>query len=193
MTLLALVKAKFVVKEPKQDISVHFNPSEYSISVSHSGYTNKESAEDSHQKQPIGDKGTETLRLTLYFDTYTQYVDLTNTSTFGTTFSCEDVRIYTEKIADLVGRAGNPTPHVSFVWGSLIFTGIVSSVSQTFTMFLDDGKPVRAKLDVQMQKDDTITSESLGAGTRPALDLTSQNWKLAVAAAVVAGKLRDIL
>lgn len=73
-----------------------------------------------------------------------------------------DVRQLTQPVVDLM--AINPETHapplVLFAWGSLSFTGVVARVGQRFTMFLDDGTPVRARLDVGFQEFRTAAEEA---------------------------------
>ena len=61
-----------------------------------------------------------------------------------------DVRIQTEKIAQLmaIDPKKHRPPKVTFRYGSLIFAGVITELNQTFTMFLANGMPVRAKLEV---------------------------------------------
>jgi nucleoid-associated protein YgaU len=62
----------------------------------------------------------------------------------------EDVRRLTEKITGLMNI--DPTTHAPpvllFVWASLSFTCVLARASQRFIMFLPDGTPVRARLQV---------------------------------------------
>lgn len=39
-----------------------------------------------------------------------------------------------------------------FIWGKFQFEGVITSISQQFTMFSSKGYPVRAMLDVQIQQ-----------------------------------------
>jgi len=65
-----------------------------------------------------------------------------------------DVRELTHRVVDLM--AINPETHappvVLFNWGGLTFTGVLSRVNQRFTMFLETGVPVRARLQVTFQE-----------------------------------------
>jgi nucleoid-associated protein YgaU len=62
----------------------------------------------------------------------------------------DDVRLLTQQISDLLKI--NPETHAPPIlevgWASLNFTCVLVRVSQKFTMFNADGKPVRAKLTV---------------------------------------------
>jgi LysM repeat protein len=61
-----------------------------------------------------------------------------------------DVRELTSRLVDLM--AINPETHappiVLFAWGDLTFTGVLERAAQRFTMFLDSGTPVRARVSV---------------------------------------------
>lgn len=190
---MALVKAKFIVEKTNQSIPVHFNPSEYSIDVT--PFAPADDGDGSVQN-PIGIRATESLSLKLHFDTYTKYQELLNPAVYTIPVICEDVRYYTQEIAKLAAQEDPDDPcnkTVSFVWGSLNFSGFVASVNQRFTMFLDDGKPVRAEVSVKMNKKSALNDVFQGTGTRVLPDLTDESWKAAVAGIVQAGKLRDLL
>ncbi|WP_223836914.1 MULTISPECIES: CIS tube protein [Paenibacillus] len=133
---MALKKAMIIVDRgnSKENIEVLFNPSEYAMDASN------------HYKwervpglsMPVGQfvsGNTTTLTMDLFFDTYEK----------GT-----DVRDYTKKITGLldVERELHAPPVCRFVWGSVDFKGVVEKVAHSFTMFLDSGIPVRAKLKV---------------------------------------------
>ena len=137
---MSLQKAKFVTVKEKKTIYVQFNPSEYQIAANEpDGLTN----------QKLFDQKEEILTFTLYFDTYMGNGGLLGY--VGNLKYIEDVRKYTDMVARLVERNENKNSLVMFIWGSLQFLGTVTSVNQKFTMFLDDGRPVRAILDVTMK------------------------------------------
>lgn len=133
---MALKKAKIVVDRgnKKEDIEVLFNPTEYGMESSN--HYNWEKVPG--LSMPVGQfvsGNTTTLTLDLFFDTYEKKTD---------------VRDYTKKISGLldVEKELHAPPVCRFVWGSIDFKGVVEKVTQTFTMFLDTGIPVRAKLKV---------------------------------------------
>ncbi len=189
---MALVKAKFVLAD-NTPIPVHFNPSEYSITLGKRDSTAERATSMDTPQAPIGQEDTETLSMTLYFDTYTQYWDQSSVvASLGTrALARGDVRAYTEEIVKLAKKDGQVAP-VSFVWGSLQFKGIITSVSQKFTMFLDDGKPVRAQLEVTMVRNNAIANATFGTKSHSLFDMSDQSWKATVSAVVAAGKLRDV-
>lgn len=139
---MGFVNAKIEV-ENGTSIEVLFNPSEYNLSDS-ANYSEKTvPGYDGPITQYVSGAAT-TLTLTLYFDTY-QAPSIDNPVEGG-----KDVSIHTRKLMELTKIQGSlhRPPSVTFCWGSLQFQGVVVEVRQNFTMFLSDGKPVRAKVDV---------------------------------------------
>jgi len=89
---------------------------------------------------------TRVLALSLLFDSYEDRTD---------------VRALTKRIADLteVADGKDRPPWIKVFWGpdqpkhvGLPFMGVVESVTQKFTLFLDDGTPVRATVDVSIRE-----------------------------------------
>lgn len=138
-------------------VPVQFNPAEYSISVSEPGIGNGDKL--SHPRE-------ETLSLQLHFDTYMNGKE---------TFEKEDVRAYTDPIAAMVSCSTKKASMVRFKWGSLNFYGKVTSVSQKFTMFLDNGKPVRAVMDLTIKRNDR--EKQVKAKAPGSMNWTDDNWK----------------
>ncbi|MCP4369592.1 MAG: LysM peptidoglycan-binding domain-containing protein [Deltaproteobacteria bacterium] len=96
---------------------------------------------------------TQTISLNLFFDTYEKG---------------EDVRDYTSKVMELlkIDRKLHAPPVCKFDWGGSpisgdkkVFRGVIDSVSQKFTMFLDGGTPVRATLAVSISEYKTIAEQ----------------------------------
>ncbi|RKN75971.1 CIS tube protein [Paenibacillus ginsengarvi] len=135
---MALKKAKFVVDRggSKEDIEVLFNPNEYNLESSNNFNWERVPGLSLPLGQFVNGNNT-TLSLDLFFDTYEKKTD---------------VREYTKKITGLldVEKELHAPPICRFVWGSFDFKGVVEKVTQSFTMFLDTGIPVRAKLKVNL-------------------------------------------
>lgn len=154
-----LQKAKFQLFDDfekgtfkNEEITVLFNPSQYSISAGANYKTAKSSSgtPDTGIEEEKNFDGTkaQTLSLELFFDTSAQ------TFLNKSREKASDVTKLTKKIVNLthvVGDNHNP-PVIKFCWGSLGFCGRVTSVKTTYTMFNRDGKPVRAKMDVQIEE-----------------------------------------
>jgi len=90
--------------------------------------------------------GPRSLTMSLQFDTYE---------------SKQDVRTLTgevAKLAEVDGQKSRP-PVCTITWGPVVepyaglpFKGVLESLTQKFTLFLEDGTPVRATLDVQFKE-----------------------------------------
>lgn len=123
---------------PDEEFPVLFNPTEYSLDksvkygeVTMPGYTSPVTQFVSGQ--------SETLSMELFFDTYERR---------------EDVTQYTDEVDALLRVDGDlhAPPVVRFVWGSLTFKGVLTEARKSFTLFLDDGTPVRARLRVTFKE-----------------------------------------
>ncbi len=137
-----------------EKIQCMFNPQEYKIAKNSGWRLTKAKGQDTpHYEYNGGAPNALTLNLT--FDTYEKHDRFKSKAH-------EDVRKYTSKLWDLTlidkskkdnkTKQGKP-PRCRFEWGRLwSFEGVVTSISQTFTLFLSDGTPVRAKVDLTIQQ-----------------------------------------
>ena len=158
------------------EVSVMFNPNTYSIGKSvtwappqlPAGSAASTAQTDRSVNAPtlvFGGGGSRTLTLDLFFDV-TEAVD-------GLVVS--DVRRRTNAIVDLTRiepKLGRP-PVCQVSWGSaptnsdFPFTGVITSLSQQFTLFRSTGEPVRANLGVTFlefldpEKDQRLTDPEL--------------------------------
>jgi nucleoid-associated protein YgaU len=136
---MAKLKKAFLQAENgsnKERIEVLFNPAEYSVEKGNQ--VSKTPLPG--LKSPISSfvNGMEdTLTLELFFDTYTDG-------------NRADVSKLTDKVAKLmdIDKTLHAPPIVHFKWGKFDFRAVIERLSQKFTMFLDDGTPVRATLNV---------------------------------------------
>ena len=126
---------------------VIFNPAEYSLDKGNQFA----SAALPGLSNPIfsfvnGD--ADTLTMELFFDTFTNK-------------GGADVRADTKKISRLleIDPELHAPPPVRFVWGPLAFKAIIERLTQRFTMFKDDGVPVRASLNVTFKEYKTIAEQ----------------------------------
>lgn len=127
--------------EPKE-IEAMFNPESYQLSYSASYSEKKILGLDGPISQYVSGE-SETLDMTLYFDTYIPHGP--DKSEGG-----DSVAKKVEPLTQLLyidGSLHRP-PAVKFKWGTIQFKGIVTSAKVSFTMFLSDGTPVRAKVDI---------------------------------------------
>lgn len=126
-------------------IPVMFNPEEYTLNREN----NFAQATVPGLSAPIVQfvsGNQQTLEMELFLDTYERH----DAGDRPINKAGDDVRKFTKKITDLMSI--DPTIHAPppllFTWASLSFTCVLSRASQRFTMFLANGIPVRAKLQV---------------------------------------------
>ena len=130
---------------------VHFNPENYSIDKSNQ-FQNTAIPGLAPVTQFVSGN-QDTLTLELLFDTYMDKEG-------------EDVRKYTSQIAALmdIDSELHAPPICEFGWGGayakhLPFTATIQDLKQQFTMFKDDGTPVRAKLTITFKQYQTIEEQ----------------------------------
>jgi nucleoid-associated protein YgaU len=122
-------------------VACMFNPYEYTVSKTNTYREENQNRSDvpSFEFQKAG---PQTLKLSLLFDTYE---------------AGEDVSLETNKLWKLMEsktrREGNrdrkvPPPEVAFEWGVFRFVAVITNMTQKFTLFLADGTPVRAQVEV---------------------------------------------
>lgn len=142
---MALEKAMIINLETDEQIPVMFNPEEYSLDL---GNNFSEITIPGLRTPPIQyTHGTlRQLKMELFFDTYEIQ---------------QDVRAATRKITSLLEKdtTTQAPPVLLFSWGSLTFKCVLESVGQRFTMFLSDGRPVRARLNVAFKEFESIDVE----------------------------------
>ncbi len=139
-------KAYIVNLETGEEIHCLFNPSEYTFAKRNEWKQVKVTGADVPLPKFLSGAPI-TLKMQLFFDTYAD---------------ASDVRRHTEKLLDLMKvdrslrdsrtRKGRP-PRCRFHWGTTwAFEAIVTEIQQRFTLFLEDGTPVRATVDVTFQQ-----------------------------------------
>ncbi|MGA7413984.1 MAG: LysM peptidoglycan-binding domain-containing protein [Bryobacteraceae bacterium] len=115
-------------------INVLFNPSQYGIDKSNQIAEIAVPGLEAPILQYVHGN-TRSLSMELFFDTYEEQ---------------GDVRDHTNRIYGLLRI--NPETHVppicKITWGGFSFTGVLDHVSGKFTLFVADGTPVRATLNV---------------------------------------------
>lgn len=111
----------------------------------------------------------ETLSVSLFFDTYEE-VGLWKSNPLWMLFMPKPtVFDYTSKLAELAryDEDLHQPPTCILQWGRVtLFTGVLQDLKQTYTMFLDDGTPVRATADctfVEVAQDSDATRYQLNS------------------------------
>lgn len=153
-----LEKATIVILDYREgfEIECQFNPTQ--LEVTKEAVWNISGGEEKAEAIPgrnapdleFGGGKPATVSLDLIFDT-----------TLETQSDYKDVRMYTNELLKLTmlgagdKSKGDEPPHVMFMWGELLlFEAVVTTVKISFTLFLPDGTPVRAKAHVDFMQDD---------------------------------------
>lgn len=128
-------------------IECMFNPKEYSFSKRNQWTAGKSKGSNMPQLE-FGGGQPATLQMQLFFDTYAAGKDVRKEFTD----SIWQLMMVDQKLKDPKNKKGRP-PKVRFQWGSAwSFDAVITTVTQKFTLFLSDGTPVRATLDVTFQQ-----------------------------------------
>ncbi|MCA9959467.1 MAG: LysM peptidoglycan-binding domain-containing protein [Chloroflexota bacterium] len=121
------------------EVPCMFNPYEYTVSKTNT-YSEEPNNGSSSPEVEFQKSGAQTLRLNLTFDTYE---------------TGEDVSQITNKLWKFMepgeeggGEDKKPPPEVAFIWGVFRFVAVITAMTQRFTLFKEDGTPVRAKVEV---------------------------------------------
>lgn len=142
---MALEKATITNTVTGEAIPVMFNPAEYSINRDVTYAQTAIPGLSAPLTQFIAGNA-QTLEMELFIDTYEAHTNA------GASINAagDDVRVQVARLTDLmaIDSSTHAPPVLLFVWGSLSFTCVLARASQRFTMFLADGTPVRATLQV---------------------------------------------
>jgi hypothetical protein len=154
---MALEYATLTNLDSGQRFEVLFNPDEYTINKDNNFAQASVPGLSSPLLQFVSGN-LRTLEMELTFDSLEQHKHANRTVNPAQS----DVRKLTQPVVDLM--AINPDTHappaVLVAWGSLTFTGVLAKVSQKYTMFLETGVPVRARLHVTFQEWKTALQEA---------------------------------
>lgn len=155
---MSLVKAEIEnVDSPSEKVVCMFNPREYTFTKQNQWRESQNKGNNVGRLEFSGGAPAK-LTLQLMFDTYEEHSN--GSQVFNR--AGEDVRKLTRRLWDMMkvsernrnqttGR-GEP-PRVRFTWGTMwSFEAVIESITQKFTLFLEDGTPVRATLDVAFKQ-----------------------------------------
>ncbi len=153
----ALEKAVITNTITQGMLPVMFNPTDYSVSQE----INYAKAAVPGLSQPLlqfVNGNVPALEMELFLDT-NETVSI-NGKTIATAGS--DVRALTQQITDLmtIDSSTHAPPVIVFTWASLSFTCVLARAVQKFVMFLQDGTPVRARLQVVFHGYNNANNES---------------------------------
>lgn len=172
--MTTLARASFVrlptpdASSGTQSLSVQFNPTELNFTKTAQFAEIAIPGLDTPLLQYVRGQA-ETLTLELFFDSTED----------GTGTSAKPVTVRTDKFYSLIKPEPDThaPPVLLFLWGGTAFPGrrrdsgfrcVVTSVRQQFTMFSPDGKPLRAKLTVELKEYKPLTLHLAELGYRSA-------------------------
>jgi nucleoid-associated protein YgaU len=127
-------------------VEFQFNPTEYAIARAVNWKAaNQKGANVPRQEFEGGQPAKLTLKL--FFDTTDTGSDVRNITNKLWKMSMVDDRTKNSRT-----KKGHP-PHCLFTWGSVwSFEAVVVNINQNFTMFLEDGTPVRTTVDLTLNQ-----------------------------------------
>ena len=144
-------------------MNVMFNPASYTID-SRASYTAAGGLEIRKDILQFSKVGVRELNMELYFDTINTnqngasgaVTNMLMTTQLAGLFSAsaDDVSAQVDKLRQLIeltDEKGTP-PIIEFHWGSFIFRGVMVSMHENYTMFLPDGRPVKATVSVTIDE-----------------------------------------
>ncbi|MBS2025860.1 MAG: LysM peptidoglycan-binding domain-containing protein [Deltaproteobacteria bacterium] len=144
--MATLEKAQIKNKNSGNAITCLFNPKEYSIQKSVQWEPHKMPGLDLPEQQ-FTSGNPAVLSVELFFDTYEAKKDVRTEHT-------EPLMVLTQVDADT-----HAPPIVQFVWGGLLFEGVIESLALRFTMFHPDGKPCRATATLSIKEAKTAKQQ----------------------------------
>lgn len=141
------IKAAIVNMDTGETVVCNYNPTEFEVRKTVSWSTEPRRGHNVPQVE-FTSGNAEELTLRLFFDTFEIKQDVRMVFT---------KRLWDMALVDESRRArwsgrGRP-PHVKFIWGRIwSFTAVITSISQRFTMFMEDGTPVRAEVNLSLKQ-----------------------------------------
>jgi hypothetical protein len=152
---LTIIKAELISQDSTDNITFMYNPVELRVSRSMRLNPSAASTEDGHPKVSFSHPDPYSLSISnILFDTYETGANVRDS--------------YISKFEQAVEYVGTDTkrpPAYIFTWGShQYFRCFVKSLTYRLTLFLSDGTPVRAIVDLTLEQIDEVTSTD-GGGT----------------------------
>jgi len=144
-----LVKATITNIDTDESVECLFNPTEYNFSKKAEWKEKTRRGQNVPHLEFSGGKPTE-LKMQLFFDTFESGQDVRQQYTNA----LWKLAMVDSSLRDQRTRKSRP-PKCEFRWGNTwSFKAVVVQISQKFTLFLPDGTPVRATVDLTMKQID---------------------------------------
>ncbi|MBP7686596.1 MAG: hypothetical protein KA765_01750 [Thermoflexales bacterium] len=142
-----LVKATITNLDTNDSIECMFNPKEYTFTKSNNWSQSKTKGQNVPKLEFNGGNPTD-LKVQLFFDTYESGEDVRKKYTNA----IWQLAMVNKDKEDPKTKKSQP-PKCEFRWGSMwSFKAVLADITQKFTLFLPDGTPVRATLDVTFRQ-----------------------------------------
>lgn len=146
-------------------VTVQFNPESLKLQFANQIQTNSSGGGDQSQgsagRQFVG-AGTTKLTVQLWFDA---------SSPGANGDMIDDVRRLTQDVAYFITPQPAPKdakkfipPGIRFLWGSLLFDGLVDSLEESLEYFSPQGKPLRSSIALGLSQQKILRSEFQGDG-----------------------------
>jgi hypothetical protein len=141
-------------------IDVCFNPKEYDLdkSVTYDQSKSFSDAPEPEFKAPV----PMTLTVTLQFDSYEERVSVRDKWVRRIEKLTMMGVVELKKNATKDDKKNARPPMILFVWGRFSFKGVITKLTQKYTMFLSDGTPVRAECNLTIQN---VSNRDVDSGT----------------------------
>lgn len=157
-----LKKAKIIIYrnngKSKEEVECSFNPYQYTIK-STANYKEDNSLGTDVSRMVFLSGAQKEFTTTLFFDSEgekgrSESLIGIASAMLGSSSTVKPVTDIMKKITSAVQVSGSDhkPPLVSFIWGNLSFKGVITSVTETFTMFDTFGKPIRGKMDLTIKE-----------------------------------------
>lgn len=153
MNKTQLKKATITVlrgKSENPEISVLFNPNEYSLVRSNSYKATAHPGTSTPTLQFVNGE-SDTLSMDLFLDDYTDIHGPTSSVNRKEEQPVNSRLLAMTRLMDIDNELHAPPP-IRFNWGPLEFTAILKTMTRKVTMFHPDGTPARATLSVTFQE-----------------------------------------
>lgn len=142
-----LAKAMIINLDSGERITCLFNPNAYTYSKENE-WVHGAGAGQNMPRLEFSHGRPATLQMQLFFDTYAKGEDVRAAHTEA----IWNLMLVDPALKDPKTQKSRP-PRVRFQWGQAwTFDAVITSITQRFTMFLGNGTPVRATLDVSFQQ-----------------------------------------
>lgn len=145
---------------PAIEVNFLFNPTDYKLSKSNTWTEQSNDQQQGDKQYTFTKSGAITLTLKLHFDTL--MAPESRDKPYDVRYHTDDLwRMMERKKSSSESPSKEPPPLVEFQWGELIFVAFITKMDQDFTLFREDGVPVRCEVTVNLTQFDPNTSVTI--------------------------------